>query len=278
MNKAKFTALCHRVSEDTGLPFNSVMVYYFLESILKRITESKYKSNFIFKGGFLLSNLVGIQSRSTVDMDFLLNNEKLSEDNIINILKEVLANHGSDNIIYKIMGTESIKDTDKYGGVRCKILCKLENIRVQVPLDIATGDIITPSSIDYQYVSCFDDRVITIKAYPIETMIAEKIETIFSKGLLNSRSKDFYDLYIIYNLKSDSVDGEVLKKACINTFSYRNTEFDTGKIINFMEELKTDKVFLSRWKAYINKNIFAKDLEFEDALNNGIKIVRLMDN
>lgn len=276
MNKAKLTSLCHKISKDTGLSFNAVMLYYFLESILKKLAKSRYNEKFIFKGGFLLSNMVGIESRSTTDIDFLLKNMQLSEENIIKMLEEVLKAEASDYIFYEIQEINQIREEDKYGGLRAVILCKMENIRQTVPLDIATGDVITPYPINYKYLSSFGDEEISIKAYPIETMIAEKIQTIYARSFLNSRSKDYYDLYIIYKLKNKEVDTEALKKACIRTFSYRNTEFNIEKIISLMNELKTNEAFLKRWLAYSKKNIYVYDISFEEVLENGIKIIERM--
>lgn len=256
MNKAKLTSLCHKVSKEVGLSFNAVMLYYFLESILKKLAGSKYNERFIFKGGFLLSSVVGINSRSTVDIDFLLRNVQLSEENIVQMLKESLKSEESDDIIYEVQSILPIKEEDQYGGFRVNILCKMENIRQIVPLDIATGDVITPHPIDYKYISSFGEEEIIIKAYPIETMLAEKIQTIYVRGFLNSRSKDYYDLYIIYKLKDKDVNVEILREACIRTFRNRKTEFDIDKIIDLLENLKTNEAFLKRWQAYSRKNIY----------------------
>lgn len=273
MNKAKLTSLCHKISKEVHLSFNSVMLYYFLESILKKLADSDYNENFIFKGGFLLSNVVGIDSRSTVDIDFLIKNTPLSEENILKMLKEALKEKENDEILYEIQGISKIKEDDKYGGFSVNVLCKMENIRQVVPLDIATGDVITPHPINYSYISSFGKDDILIRAYPLETMLAEKIQTIYSRGFLNSRSKDYYDLYIIYKLKEKEIDIDTLKRACKRTFEYRKTELDADKIIAFMEELKTNETSLKRWKAYLKKNIYANDISFEEVLGNGIKII-----
>lgn len=278
MNKAKLTALCHKVSKEVGLSFNAVMLYYFLESILKKLAGSKYSERFIFKGGFLLSSVVGIDSRSTVDIDFLLRNMQLSEENIVQMLNETLKPEESDDIFYELQNIVPIKEEDQYGGFRANILCKMENIRQIVPLDIATGDVITPHPIDYKYISSFGEEEIIIKAYPIETMLAEKIQTIYVRGFLNSRSKDYYDLYIIYKLKDKDVNVEILREACRKTFSYRKTEFDIGKIIDLLEKLKINEAFLKRWQAYSRKNLYAKDITFEEVLDNGIKMVEKIKN
>lgn len=277
MNKAKLTALCHKISKEVGLSFNSVMIYYFLESILKKLAESEYNEKFVFKGGFLLSSLVGIKSRSTVDIDFLLKNMHLSEGNVKRMLIEILEPAESDDIIYELQSVIPIKEEDQYGGFRASILCKMENIKQIVPLDIATGDVITPHPINYKYISSFGKEEIVIKAYPIETILAEKIQTIYARGFLNSRSKDYYDLYIIYKLKNKDVDAKILIEACKKTFAYRKTDFDLSKIINLLESLKTNEGFLKRWKSYSSKNLYATGITFEEVIDNGIEIVRKME-
>lgn len=276
MNKAKLTSICHKISKETGLSFNSIMIYYFLESILKKLAQSKYKENFIFKGGFLLSNVVGINSRSTIDIDFLIRNTKLSKENINQMLEEVLKAKDSNDIYYEIQNILPIKEKDQYGGYRVSILCKMENIKQVIPLDIATGDIITPSPIDYKYISSFEKEEILIKAYPIETILAEKIQTIYERGFLNSRSKDYYDIYIIYKLKEKDVNIETMKEACKKTFHYRNTDFNIDSIIKLLEDLKTNETFLKRWEAYSRKNIYANDLTFKEILDNSIKMIKKM--
>ena len=202
----------------------------------------------------------------------------LSEENVLKTIQELLEASHSDDISYKVNGISTIKEDDQYGGFRVSILCRMENIRQIVPLDIATGDVITPHPIDYKYISAFGQEDILIKAYPIETIVAEKIQTIYSRGFLNSRSKDYYDLYIIYKLKDKEVDTKILKEACIRTFDYRKTEFDIDKIISLMRVLKTDQAFLDRWNSYSKKNLYARDIKFEDVTDNGINIIEKIKN
>lgn len=233
--------MIHRVSDETGIVYNSVLTYYFMEDILLRISESDYKENFIFKGGFLLSNIVGISSRATVDMDFHLSNEKLSESSIENILVNILEARHSE-IDYSITSIKPIKVVDFYGGFRVMLLARLDNLRQYIPLDIATGDVITPHPIDFKYESIFDKKQIQVLAYPIETMIAEKLETIYSIGFLNSRSKDYLDLYLIWMTKGKKLNKKLLKEALANTFSNRNTEYNIVKIKNLLEGVSNNQV------------------------------------
>ncbi len=272
MNKDKLTSMCHKISNKTNLSFNEVMVYYFLESILKKLSSSSYGDNFIFKGGFLLSNVVGLDTRSTVDIDFLIRDSELSKGNITNILNDVLIATSSEDISYQIRNIVPIKKNDQYGGFRANILCKLENVRQNVPLDIATGDVITPHPVDYKFKSVFSSDDIEIKAYPIETMLAEKVQTIYTRGFLNSRSKDYYDLHILHKLKKTDIDKDILKKALERTFKYRETELDYDKIITLLEKLVEDKVFLKRWKAYQKKNAYVQ-ASFEEVIRSSVELL-----
>ncbi|MGO3168353.1 nucleotidyl transferase AbiEii/AbiGii toxin family protein, partial [Senegalia sp. (in: firmicutes)] len=198
MNKDKITAMCHKVSSETGLTFNSVMTYYFLENVLRKLSNSKYNDKFIFKGGYILSNIVGLDSRSTVDIDFLIKNMAFDKELLIYMFQEVLNNSKDSSIQYELKDIQEIKKEDEYNGYRVRISCKLDNIRQVVPLDIATGDILTYQPVEYEYKTIFLEDNLKIQAYNLETMLAEKLETIYSKGFLNSRSKDFYDVHLLY--------------------------------------------------------------------------------
>ena len=196
----------------------------------------------------------------------------LTESTIRNILEEAF-NCSNNGINYTIEKISNIREKDEYGGFRIMVLCRLDNIIQKVPLDIVTGDIITPNPIDYKYSSVFSSDEIMINTYTIETIIAEKLETIISRGFLNSRSKDFYDLYIIYKLKYEYINIEILLSACERTFYYRGTKFDINEINGILFNLKEDKTFLNRWAAYQNKNSFVEGLEFQLVINSIIDLV-----
>lgn len=265
MNKAKLTALCHKVSKEIGLTFNSVMTYYFLEIILKKLSQSAYAQNYIFKGGFLLSNVVGVASRSTVDIDFLFSKMNLSEETVHQQLEEILGKSDED-ISFTIQSVTAIKESDDYGGYRASILCQLENIRQVIHLDIATGDIVTPQPITYDYKPIFTSEQFPIIAYTIETILAEKLQTIYSRSFLNSRSKDFYDVYILSKLKKSEIDSQQLLTACQYTFDYRGTELDFDKFINLLETFKTDSTQNHQWENYSKKYSYTKGITFNDVL------------
>lgn len=266
MNKDSIIHLCHKVSRETGLNFNIALIYFFLESILLRLAQSQFKDSFVLKGGFLLSNLIGVEERTTLDMDFLLHNLTLSQDKIIEIFEEILREDNQDPVNYEILDIKTIKKSSPYAGYRLNIQCSLENVRQIIPLDIATGDLITPGSIDYHYHSLFNNGEIPIRAYPVETILSEKIQTIFDKGFLNSRSKDFYDLYILSHLWANKINYAILLEACKRTFRNRNSEWDIEKLKALVNTLKLDSHFEKRWLLYATKNTFAKDVLFASVI------------
>lgn len=272
MNKTKLTLLCHKISKQTGLTFNSVMTYYFLEMILKKLSQSSYSRNYIFKGGFLLSNVIGVESRSTVDIDFLFQNITLSFENVEKQLKDILA-IPIEGINFTIQSIVSIKESDLYSGYRASILCQLENIKQMVHLDIATGDIVTPHPIHYDYKSLFEDDHFPIIAYPIETIIAEKLQTIYSRNFLNSRSKDFYDIYILSKLKRKEIDTLQLQLAIKRTFAFRGTTFDYNKNIELLKSFKNDETQNQQWQNYARKYSYTNGISFKEVLDEIIMLL-----
>jgi len=274
MNKAKLRAICQKLSKETGLSFNAIQTHYFLESILEKIAASEENKNFIFKGGFLLASVIGIRQRNTVDIDFLIRRFSLTEENIRQKFEKILKNENDKGVAYEIQKIEEIRKEDEYGGFRITVLCRLGNIRQVIPLDIATGDPITPSEIAYEYKSIFSDSLFEICAYNIETILAEKIQTVYQRGIFNSRSKDFYDVYILFHLKKSEIDFNNLKKACQNTFKYRNTEFDIDRVLNVLGRLKTEKDLKIRWGSYQKKFSYAGEISFDDIIDTAIELVK----
>lgn len=277
MNKDAIIHLCHKISGETGLNFNIVLIYYFLESILSRLAKSIYKDYFVLKGGFLLSNLIGVEERTTLDMDFLLHNLEFSRNKVVKIFEEILSDDRQSPVFYKVLDVTTIKKSSPYAGYRINVQCGLENIKQIIPLDLATGDLITPGSVEYHYLSLFGNGEIPIRAYPVETIISEKIQTIFEKGFLNSRSKDFYDLYILSHLWANKIDYAILLEACKRTFRNRNSEWNIEKLKSFVNTLKQDSGFEKRWILYAQKNTFAKDILFGTILDGVLNLFDKLD-
>ena len=278
MNKNKLKSIIQKIENETGLNYNAILIMYFLECILKRIAVSPYKDYFIFKGGFLLSSILGIENRTTMDMDMLFVNQDYREENIVNIMTEIVEIDLKDNLKLTVESTELIKEEDEYGGFRIKIKCMLDNIRQIVPLDIATGDPVTPGANIYDYHTLTENETISIKTYNLETIIAEKMHTIFVRGNFNSRNKDFFDIYILNKIKREQIDVDILKESFKNTFEYRQTDLRIAEIRDVLTSIAENPIMKNRWSSFTKKNTFAAGLSFFDTINAGLDILNLFAN
>ena len=277
MNKNKLISLTHKISEKTEIPFNSILTFFFMESLLKRISKSKYRNNFVFKGGFLLSSILGASNRTTIDIDMLFKNMSFNERAILKIISEIIDLDLYDNVQYKLGNIEQIRNEDEYGGYRIKITCNFENIKQVIPLDIAVGDPITPSSINYKYLTLYDNDEISIISYNIETILAEKLHTVYVRGVLNSRNKDFYDIYIIMKLKKSEINNIYLKEALYNTFNHRKATFDINKIKEVLNIISSNETMINRWKKYSKKFSFARNIEFNEVIRSCYSLLSLIN-
>ena len=267
INKNSLQARINNLSTKTGVHPNILLKSFFFDAFLKRLAASKYADKFVFKGGFFLSTSLGINLRSTMDIDFLLRKMNLTMENIVNVLKEVSLIDIGDNVTFEYQNINEIRQDDEYGGYNIVLLGKLENIKETISIDVATGDPITPSAMDYRYKCLFDEEILSFKAYNFETILAEKLQTILFRGIANSRSKDFYDIFIIYKLRWNDIDTKVLKEAFVNTCNYRGTVFAKDEALRIVDRIKNDSQMESRWKTYSKRNQFAKNIEFKDTLN-----------
>lgn len=184
------------IEKETGLQHLDIYRRFMFERILERISVSKYNENFILKGGLLLSAMFGIESRNTRDIDISIKGIDVSTSKMIEVFNEILSIKLDDNIKFEIVNITDIRQDDVYGGNKYHITGKLENLTVPLEIDISTGDMITPRQLKYQYNSLFENKIIHIDAYNIETILSEKIETVLRRTLYNGRMKDFYDIYI----------------------------------------------------------------------------------
>ena len=276
INKNSLQARINNLSLEIGVHQNILLKMFFFDCFLKRLSISKFCNNFVFKGGFLLSTSLGINLRSTQDIDFVLKNIEISRDEIENIMKSISSIDVGDNVIFNIKNIEDIREDDEYGGFNVSIECCFENIVDIIKIDIATGDPITPEVIDYTYKCLISDEELKFKAYNFETIIAEKMQTVLVRGILNSRSKDFYDLLIIYKLRWKSIDKKILKQAFKNTCSYRNTIFTKDEAFNILKSIQQDQQMHTRWNLFKKRNTFVSENTFEDVLKVIIDIIDLI--
>lgn len=220
-----------------------------------------------------MSSIIGNSLRTTKDIDASLKGKPLSLDNVRNIFSEILSIDIEDNVSFKIDNIEEIRLNDKYGGYRINVFGKFYKIRANFFIEITTGDVITPKEINFKYQSIFEEKTINIMTYTIETVLAEKFETIISKNITSSRAKDFYDIYIFVSQKKELINYEVLVEAIKNTFNKRNTSLDD--IEESFELIKDSQILKNSFNNYKNKMPYVKDIEYEHTIQTIKQIVEL---
>ena len=255
------------ISKKTGVNPNSLLQMCLFEGILEKLSKSKYSENFILKGGLLISSLIGIDMRSTMDMDTTIKGIPLNEVSITKILNEILAIEIDADIEYKLIKLSPIRQEDVYEDFCTRISCIFGKINANLNIDITTGDVITPKEINYSYSKILEEGTIPIMTYTIETILAEKFETISSRNITTTRARDFYDLYMIYSIYKDKIDKDILSKAIERTSKYRGS-FETAlQYKEIVELLRESEIPKELWKKYTQNNPYAKDVDFLDTVS-----------
>lgn len=257
-----------------NLTVQQVLQNYMFERFLERLSISEYKEKLIIKGGLLLSSIIGINLRSTMDIDADIVGIDFIQEEIETLMTNIININLNDNTQMQLEKTEEIKEESEYGGYRAKLVGNLENLKIPFHIDISTGDIITPRAIEYKYKKLLEDDFIEIYTYNQETVIAEKLQTILLRKIANSRMKDYYDLYFFANSKWQEIDKEILKQAIKATFEKRDSKEDLKnreKIINILEK---DKTLIQSWKDYQMKHLYAQNIKYD----NVIKAIRFISN
>lgn len=237
---------------------------YVMERFLERVSLSEYKNKFIFKGGMMISSIVGVDNRSTMDIDTTLKNINLSSEDIQLALNNIIHIPVDDGITFRIKNLIEIMDEAEYPGVRASLEATLENMRTPLKIDFSTGDAITPKEIEYNYNLMFENRSIKILAYNIETILAEKMETILSRSIANTRLRDFYDLRIIYD--TVDIDSKKLKSALSATCKNRNTFKLLSNVNPIITQIEKDSGLQQLWSNYQKKYDYAKEYSWNDVI------------
>lgn len=262
MNSQRIKDKLKILSKEKNVNFNILLREYMYDRFIERLSVSNYKYDFILKGGYYLSLVFGIENRSTMDIDAALKNRLLSKDNLIKIITDIIKIDINDGAIFKIDEISKIREEDEYGGFRVTITINIDSTRETFHFDVATGDPITPSEINYKYKLLVENRNINVLAYNLETVLAEKLETVLTRGERNSRMKDYYDIYLIMKLKLDEINLEHLKEAVKNTFSKRNF---TDNTLALFDDIKESNILGQKWKSYKRKKDI-NDISFDDTI------------
>lgn len=277
MNSDKLNGIIKKKSKGNNNLAHHLHQMFFFEHVLMRLEKCKYRDNIILKGGVLLSSIIGEDLRTTKDIDATLKSLPLNIDSIRNIFEEILSIDIDDNVNFEIVNIKDIRLEDEYGGFRINVKGTFDKIRTNFFIEITTGDIITPREIKYKYNSIFEEKRINIMAYTIETIIAEKFESIISKNITTTRAKDFYDLYMLMHKHKNDINNKNLVKAIENTFNKRNTEFNINNFKEIVEILEDSNALKRVFTDYQSKLEYTKEVSFNDTIKAINEIINILE-
>ncbi len=267
-------AIIKNIAKEKHISAQLVMQNFMLERLLERISVSEYQRNFILKGGFLIAAMVGLDTRATMDMDATIKGLPINEQTVREMFEEVCKIELTDDVTFSLRGIGEIREGDEYVGYRVSLSANYPPMAVPLKLDITTGDKITPKEIEYRFRLLLEDRSISVLAYNLETIMAEKLETVISRGDQNTRPRDYYDIYILDKLQSSNIEFNLLKAALNETVEKRGSTAvvrDYGKIIDIV---RNSEIMKKQWDNYKKDFEYAMGIAFEDTCDI---VVKLMD-
>ena len=259
--------LAKEIETKYDLNYYEILQRYMFERILERISVSNYQDNFILKGGLLLSAMFGVDNRMTKDMDATITGLDVSKDKMLKVLNEILSIDLKDGVKFDVVDITDIREDDEYSGNKYHIVGRLQSLKVNLEIDISTGDKVTPRELKYKYPLIFENRTIMISSYNIETILAEKIETILRRGVFNSRMKDFYDIYYFLTKLRKEIDINILKEAVDSTFTKRDSFAYLNDYEQIIDSIIGNERLEKLWNIYSNKYKYANGIDIKEILN-----------
>lgn len=278
-NVMSLKATVNNIAKKSKVSAQSVLQTYMLERLLERISVSKYKDNFILKGGMLISAMLGIDSRTTMDIDTTIKGFELTEENVKNIMEDVCSIDLHDDVTLKINHVEEIRENDDYNGYRLTFEAKYMNtMPVIMKIDVTTGDKITYREIEYSFELMLENRKIHVWSYNVETVLAEKFEAIIKRGVLGTRIRDFYDVHMLLKTQTKNINKKTLKVAIQFTAEHRGSEEAIKEWKEVLKELEDDETMKNQWKRYQKNNFYAEGIEYEDLMKSIKEVGEVYDS
>ena len=252
--------LIRNLSKEKSADAQLLMRNYMMERLLERISLSVYKNQFILKGGMLVSSIVGLDARSTMDMDATVKGLQVNSDNVTEMIKEIIQVPLDDQVVFQLGRVSEIMGESEYSGVRINMVALFDGSRTPLKVDISTGDVITPNEIHYTYEMMFEKRKIEILAYNLETLFAEKLETVIARDVTNTRMRDFYDIHTLLLLHRQDLDVINFRSALVNTARSRGTYSLLLEADEIWDDLENSASLQKLWSLYQSKFHFAASI------------------
>ena len=273
-NAMQLKARMKKLSKEKHISAQLLLQNYMMERLLERISQSRYKEYFIIKGGFLIAAMVGLDTRATMDIDATIKGYPVTEKTIKTMFEEICDIYIPDDIVFEFKHIGEIREGDEYTGYRVSVTANYAPRAVPLKLDITTGDVITPKEISFAYPMMLEDRTISVLAYNLETILAEKLETVISRSDQNTRPRDYYDIFILYRLWKNNVNMHNLQCALKATGEKRGSVNLLTEYKRIMEVVVNSEVMSKQWKKYQKDFAYASEVSFKDACNT---VTRIMD-
>ena len=268
-------AKIRNIAKQKNIPAQVILQNYMFERLLVRLSASEYKEKFVMKGGMLVAAIVGLDNRATMDLDTTLKNLPLTPEAIRGALEQICSIPFDDGVTFEIGTISPIREDDIYGGYRIMLNAKFDTMLTPLSIDVSTGDVITPHAVQYSFSEIFDDeQFYELWAYNIETVMAEKIETILRRTVFNTRSRDFYDAYILAT--TQKFDKTVFAEALSATANHRGTTKQIADVTGIIQNIEESPELRVMWDKYRKQFAYAKDIEFEQVLFSLKKLLGIL--
>ena len=276
LSPAQVKGKIKNIAKENGADARILMRIYMMERFLERVANSTYSGDFIIKGGILVTSMVGVAMRSTMDIDTSIRNFNLSEAGAEKVVKEICSVDLDDGVIFKVKEVSRIMDDMEYPGIRLALDATLGEMVTPIKIDISTGDAITPSAIEYDYSLMLENRSIKLWSYNLETVLGEKLQTVLVRGVLNTRMRDFYDIYSLLLRYESTIDTDVFKKAFEATCKKRSSDdlFEQG--LGIIEKISEDENLVGLWKGYQKKYSYASEISYKAVTDSVRKLFALL--
>ena len=262
------------VAKQNNADARTLMRIYMMERFLERLAQSEYRDNFIIKGGILVTAMIGVAHRSTMDIDTSMKNLNLSADDALQVVNQVKDIDLDDGVSFEVKDVSNIMDEMEYPGIRVTMNANVGRLITPLKIDISTGDVITPRAIEFNYDLLLEDRSISLWSYNLETILAEKLQTVLARGILNTRMRDFYDIRMLLDTYEDKVNKAVLKDAFAATCKKRGTDHLQEQAEEIIKIIEADEQLQVLWRAYQKKYSYAAEIDYTSVIS-GVR--KLMD-
>ena len=262
------------VAKQNNADARTLMRIYMMERFLERLAQSEYRDNFIIKGGILVTAMIGVAHRSTMDIDTSMKNLNLSAEDALRVVNQVKDIDLDDGVSFEVKDVSNIMDEMEYPGIRVTMNANVGRLITPLKIDISTGDVITPRAIEFNYDLLLEDRFIRLWSYNLETILAEKLQTVLARGILNTRMRDFYDIRMLLDTYEDKVNKAVLKDAFAATCKKRGTDHLQEQAEEIIKIIEANEQLQVLWRAYQKKYSYAADIDYASVIS-GVR--KLMD-